>query len=238
MAESKGASSPPGKETILHLRGLDSQRIWDYENGFYWFSGTQRVGKFLNHYELYKMITGLPGDVVECGVYKATSLVRWATFRSLTESVHSRQIVAFDAFGNFPTAGIQSHNDIAFIEKFEACGGDGLEESEVIDILRFKNLHENISFVKGDVIVTVPKWLEGNPQKRIALLHLDMDVYEPTAAALSQLWERMVSGGIVVIDDFNAVGGATRAVEEFLATKSVSLRKLSLSHVPSYFVKP
>ena len=46
-----------------------------------------------------------------------------------------------------------------------------------------------------------------------------------------------MKGGIVVVDDYNAVGGATRAVDEFLKDKDVLVRKLGLSHVPSYFVK-
>ena len=65
-----------------------------------------------------------------------------------------------------------------------------------------------------------------------------MDVYEPTRAALEKLWDRMVKGGVVVIDDYNAVGGATRAVDEFLESKSIAMQKLGLSHVPSFFVKP
>ena len=47
-----------------------------------------------------------------------------------------------------------------------------------------------------------------------------------------------MKGGVVIIDDYNAVGGATRAVDEFLESKSVAIQKLGLSHVPSFFVKP
>lgn len=220
------------------LRGLNSEHLWDYENGFYWFSDTRRIGKLLNHYELYKMVANLPGDIVECGVYKATSLIRWATFRTLTESDFSRKIIAFDAFGKFPSSDIESTDDNDFIQRFEAGGGDGLSVNEIKDIFSFKQLDKNVSFVPGNIFDTIPIWLKENPQGRIALLHLDMDVYEPTKAALEQLWDRMVRGGVVVIDDYNAVGGATHAVDEFLESKSVAIQKLGLSHVPSFFVKP
>lgn len=110
--------------------------------------------------------------------------------------------------------------------------------NETKDIFRFKKLEKNICFVPGNVFDTIPVWLEENPHGRIALLHLDMDVYEPTRAALEKLWDRMVKGGVVVIDDYNAVGGATRAVDEFLESKSIAMQKLGLSHVPSFFVKP
>ena len=109
--------------------------------------------------------------------------------------------------------------------------------SETEAILRHKCIDQNVYFVKGNVTDTASKWLTDNPHGRVALLHLDMDVYEPTRAALELLWDRLVKGGIVVVDDYNAVGGATRAVDEFLKDKDVAVRKLGLSHVPSYFVK-
>mmetsp|Transcript_2596 Transcript_2596/g.11112 ORF Transcript_2596/g.11112 Transcript_2596/m.11112 type:complete len:226 (-) Transcript_2596:811-1488(-) len=223
--------------TDLTVRGLVSSKIWDYENGYYWFSDTRRIGKLLAHYELYKMATGIPGDVVECGVYKLASVIRFATFRSLLENVYSRKLFAFDAFGEFPTEGLQGEDDLTFVKNFETAGGDGLDEEEVHKVLKLKQLENNTFCIKGDVMQTIPIWLQRNPQGRIALLHLDMDVYEPTKAVLDMLWERLVRGGIVVVDDYNAVGGATRAIDEFIRDKDIKLQKLSWSHVPCFFVK-
>ncbi len=84
------------------MLGYDVEKQWDYENGFYLTSHVTRLGKLLAHFELYKSITGLPGHIVECGVYKGASLVRFASFRQLLESPHSRKIVGFDTFGTFP----------------------------------------------------------------------------------------------------------------------------------------
>ena len=63
------------------IQDFDSTQAIAYENGFYLTSDITRLAKALGHFELYRMITHLPGQVVECGVFKATSLVRWATFR-------------------------------------------------------------------------------------------------------------------------------------------------------------
>src|SRR5205085_8279378 len=89
-------------DTTLTLRGLGKAAEWDYENGFHWFSAPARLGKLLAHYELYKMIADRPGDIVELGVFKANSLIRFATFRRLLENEDSRVIRGFDAFGKFP----------------------------------------------------------------------------------------------------------------------------------------
>lgn len=57
-----------------------------------------------------------------------------------------------------------------------------------------------------------------------------MVVYDPTKAALQLLWERLVKGAVVVVDDYNSVGGATRAIDAFISDKDIKLQKLSWRH--------
>ena len=79
--------------------GFDSEMCWDYENGFYLTSHPNRIGKLVAHYELYKKIVHLPGEILEFGVFKGASFIRLLTFRELLESTYSRKIIGFDAFG-------------------------------------------------------------------------------------------------------------------------------------------
>ena len=79
------------------------ENAFDYENGFALTADPYRLGNILAHYELYKKILHIPGDVVELGVFKGNSLIQFATFRHLLENDKSRKIVGFDAFGYFPT---------------------------------------------------------------------------------------------------------------------------------------
>ncbi len=99
------------------LFNFDIDKKWEYENGFYLTSHKTRLAKLLAHYELYKMITNLPGHIVECGVYKGASLTRFANFRDSLESSYSRKIIGFDVFGKFSRSG--DSNDLNFIERFE-----------------------------------------------------------------------------------------------------------------------
>lgn len=220
----------------LQIRDLCEDRVWDYENGFYWFSSPTRLNKLLAHYELYKTVTGLPGDIFELGVYKAASLVRLATFRNLLENDFSRRIVGFDAFGRFPTEKLSLKTDLAFIEDFEKAGGDGLTAEEVQNIFQAKHFR-NVVLNAGNVFDTLPAYLERNPATRIAFLHLDMDVKEPTTFALERLFDRVVPGGLIVLDDYNAVAGETDAVDEFLARKKLKIEKTNHYNVPSFIRK-
>lgn len=209
------------------LFGFDVDRVWDYENGFYLTSPAVRIGKLLTQYELYKTIVGLPGVVVECGVYKGASLIRWATFREFLESAHTRRIVAFDAFGKFPVSG--DSLDVEFIERFEAEGGLGIPASELARVLERKGF-TNCELVEGDILETVPRYVAAHPELKIALLHIDVDVYEPTMVCLRHFYERVVRGGLIVLDDYAMVAGETAAVDDFFASRDVVIEKLVISH--------
>lgn len=58
--------------------------------------------------------------------------------------------------------------------------------------------------------------------ERVHLLHLDVDIYEPTLFSLEFFWERMARGGIIVVDDygFSTCPGVELAVTEFVAGRS------------------
>ncbi len=207
--------------------------IWDAENSFYLQASPNRLGKLLYHYELFKIISNLPGAIIECGVYKGASLMRFAQFRSCLENNDSRQIFGFDVFGKFPKRNINTHDDIKFINRFECDGGDGISKEDLESCFINKQI-TNVFLHKGNVIDTVPEFLKKNSYCKIALLHLDMDVYEPTKFCLEAFSDRMVKGGLIVIDDYNSVEGATRAVDEYISNRNLTVQKLPFYNVPSF----
>ncbi len=222
----------------MQIRGLSKDKRWDYENGFYWFSSPARLNKMLAHYELYKMIKDLSGDICELGVYKGASLIRFATFRATFENNQARRIIGFDAFGQFPTDNITLKSDLDFINSFESAGNTGLSTEEINSILKEKEM-SNIQLIKGNIMETLPIYLGDNPHTRLALLHLDMDTKEPTAFALERLYDKVVNGGLIIIDDYNAVNGATEAVDAFINKKglNVKLQKMPHYNVPAFIIK-
>jgi hypothetical protein len=218
----------------MNIFGFDTDEQWSYENGFYLTSNVKRLSKAIAHYELYKKIMDLPGHVVECGVYKGASFTRLLTFREILESPHSRKIIGFDAFGKFP----EQHDsaDAEFIERFEGIGGEGISKADLISAMEHKGLG-NYELVEGEISETLPEYLSDHPELKIALLHVDVDVYQPSVVILEHLYHRVVTGGIVVFDDYGTVAGETRAVDEFFAGKKIKIQKLSISHIPAYVVK-
>ncbi len=216
------------------LFGFDIEQKWDYENGFYLTSHLTRISKMLAHYELYKSIVNLPGQVVECGVFKGASLIRFCTFREILESPYSRKIIGFDAFGKFPEQ--DNIDDQTFVKKFEGAAGDGISVEELKAVLAHKKF-ENYELIQGDITQTIPNYITNHPELKISLLHIDVDVYQPSVTILNHLFDRVVSGGLLVFDDFGTVAGETKAIDEFFADKNTIIEKLSISHIPAYVRK-
>lgn len=213
--------------------GFDTEQAFSYENGFYLTTGQKRLQKLIAHYELYKMISRLPGAILELGVFKGSSLIRFASFRDMLETANSRKIVGFDAFGRFPRPEHGIDSDSRFIEKFESVAGEGIGEDELRQFLNHKQLH-NIELMAGDIFETLPTYLEENPSLRIALLHIDVDVYGPSKLALDLLFPYMVRGGLIVLDDYGTVEGETRAVDDFLLEHNLEITKLPFCDIPSF----
>jgi Macrocin-O-methyltransferase (TylF) len=218
------------------LNEFDSGKSFFYENGFYLTSKHDRFGKFLAHYELYKKIVDLPGNIIECGVFKGNSLIRFASFRELLENSYSRKLIGFDIFGEFPETSFEA--DKKFLDRFtKSAGSESISKDELESVMSFKNF-TNVELVKGDINQTVPEYVKEHPELKIALLHIDTDVYEPAVTILNSFFDHVVRGGLIVLDDYGTFPGETKAVDEFIKTRDLSIRKLPFYQVPSYIIKP
>lgn len=184
-----------------------------------------------------KKITNLPGDILEFGVYKGISLVRLLSFRKLLENDYSRKVTGFDMFGKFPDNELHLDSDRKFVERFENSGGYGIAASELDMHLKRKEF-TNYSLIEGDILKTLPEFVEQNPQIKISLLHIDVDVYEPTKIILETLWDKLVKGGIVMLDDYGTVEGETKAADEFVSQiGNLYIQKLPYNFTPCYIIK-
>lgn len=209
---------------------------FEHENAFYQSAPIARFSKFVSHLDLFRLSAGLPGEIVECGVFKGASLFRWVKFRSLLENAQSRRIVAFDVFGAFPAADLAA--DAAVRESFvREAGANGLSRAEIVRLLETQNLMENVDLVEGDIRETVPAYVARHPELRISLLHVDVDLYRPTLCCLEAFYPRVVAGGVVVLDDYGAFPGANRAIDEYFAGRPVAIRRLPYSRAISYVVR-
>lgn len=213
----------------------DVSKGYEHENGFYWTSHPSRIGKLLIHYELYKMVHELPGMIVECGIFKGASFIRFATFQWLLEN-GDRDIIGFDIFGEFPSGSEKDDNKI--LQNFlKEAGSESISEDQLKTILINKKLSKNVKLIKGDINQTVPRFVAEHPDLQIALINLDTDIYEPSLTALECLYPKLVSGGVLVLDDYGIHKGETEAVDNYFKDKPVDIKRFPYAQNPSFIIK-
>lgn len=214
----------------------DLEKRFDYENGFYATADPSRFSKFITHLEFFKRTSDVRGEIVEFGIFKGNSFFRWIKFRDLLEQTSSRKIIGFDVFGDFPEANFEDDKlrREAFVK--ETKGGRSISYNELIQLLEKQNLKKNVEIIEGDILNTLDTYLENNPQLKISLLHIDVDLYEPTKYILENLYSRVTKGGIIILDDYGAFAGTNKAVDDFFQNQ-VEVKKLPYSNAISYIVK-
>ncbi|MBI5401588.1 class I SAM-dependent methyltransferase [Candidatus Wolfebacteria bacterium] len=188
-----------------------------------------------------------PGAYVECGVWKGGGA---AVMGAVAKKFGSERMTwYFDSFEGMPEP---TEKDKSGRGKKWLTGdimGDVLKAS-VADVEEVAYYRLNLSrdkniIIKGWFQDTLPKTKQRIGQ--IAILRLDGDWYESTMTALTELYDQVVQGGYVIIDDYGAWEGCRRAVHEFLDNRSI---KPDLKFIgtydpgafsktpPAYFQKP
>jgi hypothetical protein len=211
----------------------DFSKKFDYENNFYLSTNESRLSKLMAHYELFKKTIELPGSIIECGVFKGCSLLRFIMFRNMFGD-QSKKVIGFDIFDKFPET--EFDEDKSFREKFiKEAGINSISKDQLEGIFKINNF-KNTELVEGDVCKTIPEYIKKNPQLKISFLNLDTDIYEPAKCILENLWDRIVVGGVLILDDYGVFPGETKAVDDFFKGKVV-IKKIPFSTPFSYIIK-
>jgi len=211
-------------------------KTFEYENNFYLTCDASRIGKVIAHYELYKMAKEVPGKIIECGVFKGASLVRFAIFQKLFGAQLPKKIIGFDTFGKFPKT--QFLKDRAPRKKFiDAAGEYSISKKQLMKVLKHKGLDTFVELIEGDVTKTIPLYIDSHPELKISLLNLDVDVYEPSVTILKYFYPKITKGGVLILDDYEKFPGETRAVDEYFKNQKVEINKFSFCTTPRYIIK-
>lgn len=198
-------------------------------------TSVDRLQKIAARYELLKMIREIPGDIVECGVFRGSGIYTLAKLAQILIPHTGRKIIGFDFF--------ETDRKIDFQKK---------EDKEILD-LHDKNLSDrktilanltasgicNVELVAGNVVETTRNYAKKNLGFRIALLYLDVDNYEGTLGILENLFPLVTPGGIVAFDEYALRGhGESDAVDTYFEGKKLKLRSLPFANTPTaYFIK-
>ena len=213
----------------------DFNKAFEYENNFYLSCDKSRISKLIAQYELHKRIINVPGEIVECGVFKGASFLRLALFQSLFSVEFSKKVIGFDTFGKFPESDLPQ--DVENIEGFFSRAGDqSISREQLMGVLKNNNIDQYCELVEGDIIDTVPAYVDSHPGLKISLLNLDCDFYKASRRVLEHLYPRLENNGILILDNYKDFAGETMAVDEYFKGQA-KIHRFPYSDVPYFIVK-
>lgn len=231
--------------SILRQKGWgaippDQYRI-DIEEEFLslWDSVKEYTMTYLERgYALYKAVEylcrrNIPGDIVECGVWKGGSCMLIAK-AIMKFDEKPRRIFLYDTFTGMTepsSEDVVAWNNRSVLEKWKE-DRSGVKDNFGSWAVGAEEVKQNLAgtgypldelvFVEGDILETLN---EIKPEK-IALLRLDTDWYRSTAFELEQLYPLVSTGGVLVIDDYGHFRGARKAVDEYFNNSSIFLTRV------------
>lgn len=178
-------------------------------------------------YQMGLKYKNVPGVYIECGCAAGAQII------ALAEAAPDKTIYAFDSFEGImlPSNRDDQRPGIAMLTKAERMalpdpGKQVLQSSgaTVVPLEDFMN-HLKESGVDYSGVIPIKGWFEntvpkfGNeiyfePMMGINILRLDGDLYNSTYVCLQHLYPRMLSGSVVIIDDYG-LEGCRSAVEDY-----------------------
>ncbi len=198
-------------------------------------TGVDRMQKILARYELFKMAMKVPGDIVECGVFKGSGLYTLAKLQRLFMPHVDRRVIGFDFF--------ETNRKMKFARKEDQDVLDEHAENWATREEILGNMAEmgikNVELVAGNVVETTRAYAKDNMGFRISLLYLDVDNYEGSRAILENFYPLVSPGGIIAFDEYAyRTYGEADAVDEFFRGQKVKLRSFPWANTPTaYMVK-
>ena len=218
---------------------MDDNKIWEFYNGLILSQDIDRIRKLLVRYDLFKMSLNIPGDIVECGVFKGVGLMYWLKLLRIFAHGSQKKVIGFDTFSSFS-------KDLLPYEKHSAelymkdSSFKGIDPKEILSLAETADFGDLVELIAGEIQEKCKEYVANNPGFRISLLHCDLDTYKGTKAALENFYPVVSRGGVIIFDDYAFRGwGESDAVDEYFKNKEVKILSLPYSTKPTaYIIKP
>jgi hypothetical protein len=218
------------------------QYIYDAFNDFIFSPDTKVLAKLVARTLLFNQVKEVPGDIVECGVFKGSGVLSWLKIKKILSPNSLKKVIGFDYFDTNSLLDSLSDNDrVRMTELFEERNyeHDASAEqllNETITSAGFRN--NDYELVAGDISKSASDFVNNRPGFKISLLYLDLDVELPTYDALNAFWDRVSVGGLVVFDEYAYhQWSEAKGADKFFEDKKVQIKALDYPCPTAYVIK-
>jgi O-methyltransferase len=157
----------------------------------------------------------LPGDFVETGVWRGGACIMMKAV--LAAAGVRRRVYVCDSFQGLPEIAEGADAPLKLHENpLLAVSVDQVREN----FRRFGLLDGDVVFVEGWFADTMPKLRD--QVEAIAVLRLDGDYYTSTREVIDQLYDKVVPGGFVIVDDYGTYQQCRDAIHDFWAERGIA----------------
>jgi O-methyltransferase len=158
----------------------------------------------------------IPGDCIECGVWRGGATIFMRGFLA-AHHVADRIVWVADSFQGLPVPEYEEDQGLDLSAASHPMLAIDLET--VRDLFeRYGLLDDQVRFLSGWFKDTLPV----APIERIALLRLDGDLYQSTMNGLEALYDKVVPGGFVIVDDYGCIPQCRKAVTDFRDRRNIT----------------
>jgi hypothetical protein len=231
----------------MNLKNLElvdtPQQLFDNFNSFIMSNDRKVFNKLISKSLIYNEIKHVPGDIVECGVFKGSGLYTFLKLKNIYNPNTSKKVIGFDFFDtNKLISSIDNGDDKNAMDTLFK-GRNFKHEQSYKDLLECSLIdngfmrHE-FELVKGDVSDTTKSFAQSNPGFKISLLYMDLDLEIPTYNALNNLWNNVTKGGIIVFDEYGYhKWSESKGVDKFIEEKNLEIKSLDFLCPTAYIKK-
>lgn len=188
------------------------EELWDYfqkdtipdaekERNLGLYIRSQNLARILTISQIYKKIINLPGSIMDFGTWRGQNYILCENLRAIYEPFNKqRKIFAFDTFEGYHSSDPKDQSNHSSFQNGQYSTGSDYDQSlvKLMEIHESNNILSNVQsnhqVIKGDVLKTLPSFLDEQKNLLVALAFFDMNLEEPTAYALEKTLEHSMPG--------------------------------------------
>lgn len=164
----------------------------------------------------------IPGDFVECGVFEGD--MSWVVTEMVDLDGAQKTFCLFDTFEGFARQYSSAADFPDAPEFFDRAHAIYSRAGLYDEVRRRFSKKPYVKIIKG----VVPDSLHASAPSTIAYLHVDMNSPAPEIRALDVLFDRVVPGGVIILDDYGWILHKTQkeAADRFMSARGYDILEL------------
>ncbi len=175
----------------------------------------------------------VPGDFIETGVWRGGACIFMRAVLAAF-NITDRTVWVADSFEGLPPVNAEQYPEDAKCADLSQFSELAISLEEVqSNFEKYGLLDDQVKFLKGWFRDTLPT----APIEKLSVLRLDGDMYESTMDALNSLYHKVSPGGVIIVDDYNAINACKQAIHDFRDAHGITDPIQAIDYYAVFWIK-